>query len=123
MRLWKLEQRGVPHLLDAPAYKMRAIENDVVEFMDPLNLTQGQMADWLDVERRRINEIIRGKREVTPDTAVRLGKAFGVSPQFWLLLQMRTNLWVALQDQGAEYAHIKLITDGTKITPGDTTGK
>jgi antitoxin HigA-1 len=93
------------------------------EFMDPLNLTQGQMADWLDVERRRINEIIRGKREVTPDTAVRLGKAFGVSPQFWLLLQMRTNLWVALQDQGEEYAHIKLITDGTKIAPGDTTGK
>jgi antitoxin HigA-1 len=93
------------------------------EFMDPLNLTQGQMADWLDVERRRINEIIRGKREVTPDTAVRLGKAFGVSPQFWLLLQMRTNLWAALQDQGEEYAHIKLITDGKGITPGDTTGK
>ena len=93
------------------------------EFMDPLNLTQGQLADWLDVERRRINEIIRGKREVTPDTAVRLGKAFGVSPQFWLALQMRINLWVALQDQGEEYAHIKPITDGKKTAPGDTTGK
>ncbi|OGI58731.1 MAG: addiction module antidote protein, HigA family [Candidatus Muproteobacteria bacterium RBG_19FT_COMBO_61_10] len=93
------------------------------EFMDPLNLTQGQLADWLDVERRRINEIIRGKREVTPDTAVRLGKAFGVSPQFWLSLQMRTNLWVALQDQGEEYVHIKPITDGRGIAPGDTTGK
>ncbi len=93
------------------------------EFMDPLNLTQGQLADWLDVERRRINEIIRGKREVTPDTALRLGKAFGVSPQFWLLLQMRINLWVALQDQGEEYAHIKLITDGRNIAPADTAGK
>lgn len=91
--------------------------------MDPLNLTQGQLADWLDVERRRINEIIRGKREVTPDTAVRLGKAFGVSPQFWLSLQMRINLWVALQDQGEEYAHIKLITDGKNIAAGDTTGE
>jgi addiction module HigA family antidote len=79
------------------------------EFMDPLNITQGQLAEWLDVERRRINEIIRGRREVTPDTAIRLGRAFGVSPQFWLALQTRLNLWHAWQDKNDEYAQIKPI--------------
>ncbi len=93
------------------------------EFMDPLNLTQGQLADWLHVERRRINEIIRGKREVTPDTAIRLSKAFGVSPQFWLSLQMRINLWTTLQDQGDEYAHIQLITDGRNLSDGNSRAK
>lgn len=79
------------------------------EFMDPLNITQGQLAEWLAVERRRINEIIRGRREVTPDTAIRLGHAFGVSPQFWLALQTRVNLWHAWQDKIDEYTRIKPI--------------
>lgn len=77
--------------------------------MDPLNITQGQLAEWLAVERRRVNEIIRGRREVTPDTAIRLGRAFGVAPQFWLELQTRLNLWHAWRDKSEEYAHIEPI--------------
>lgn len=85
------------------------------EFMDPLKLTQGELADWLDVERRRINEIIRGKREITPDTAIRLGRAFGVSPQFWLALQTRMHLWNALQDRPEDYGRIRPIRE---LRPG-----
>ncbi|HEX9625927.1 MAG TPA: HigA family addiction module antitoxin [Acidiferrobacterales bacterium] len=84
------------------------------EFMDPLNLTQGELAEWLKVERRRINEIIRGKREVTPDTALRLAQAFGVSPMFWLTLQTRFNLWSAQQDKPEEYTAIPPIRGAKK---------
>ena len=79
------------------------------KFMDPLGLTQIELADWLGVERRRINEIVRGKREVTPDTALRLAMAFGVSPLFWLRLQLRYNLWQAYNERRREYQRIKPI--------------
>lgn len=77
------------------------------EFLDPIGLTQSQLAEWIGVERRRINEIVGGKREITPDTAMRLGKYFGVSPQFWMNLQVRYNLWHAQAERGKEYARIK----------------
>lgn len=77
------------------------------EFLEPAGLTQGQLAELIGVERRRINEIVGGKREITPDTAIRLGKFFGVSPQFWMNLQVRYNLWHAQADRAKEYERIK----------------
>ncbi len=77
------------------------------EFLNPVGITQGQLAEWIGVERRRINEIVGGKREISPDTAIRLGKFFGVSPQFWMNLQVRYNLWHAQTKRGKEYDRIK----------------
>jgi len=77
------------------------------EFLDPAGITQGQLADFIGVERRRINEIIGGRRDITPDTAIRLGKFFGVSPQFWMNLQVRYNLWYAQAERKKEYNKIK----------------
>jgi addiction module HigA family antidote len=77
------------------------------EFLEPVGLTQGQLADFIGVERRRINEIISGKRDITPDTAIRLGKFFSVSPQFWMNLQVRYNLWYAQAERKKEYNKIK----------------
>jgi addiction module HigA family antidote len=57
------------------------------EFIKPLNLSQYRIAKSINVPPRRINEIIHGKRAITADTALRLGKFFGNSPQFWMNLQ------------------------------------
>ena len=71
------------------------------EFLKPMNLSQNQLALATRVPARRINEIVHGKRRVTADTALRLARYFGVSPQFWLGLQMDYDLDVA-EDQVGE---------------------
>ncbi|MGE0083396.1 MAG: HigA family addiction module antitoxin [Desulfococcaceae bacterium] len=62
------------------------------EFLQPMGISQCRMAKDLNVSAKRINEIVNGKRSVTADTALRLGKFFGMSPQFWLNLQTRYDL-------------------------------
>jgi len=62
------------------------------EFLKPMNISQNQLGRDLGTSPRRINEIIHGKRSVTADTALRLARYFGNSPQFWLGLQMDYDL-------------------------------
>jgi addiction module HigA family antidote len=62
------------------------------EFMLPLEISQNQMARDLDITVGRINDIIHGKRSITADTALRLSKYFGTSPEFWLNLQADFDL-------------------------------
>ena len=62
------------------------------EFLKPMNISQNQLGRGLGVSARRINEIVHGKRSVTADTALRLARYFGNSPQFWLGLQMDYDL-------------------------------
>jgi len=78
------------------------------EFLKPMGLSQNKIALDIRVPPRRINEIILGKRRITPDTALRLAKYFHMSPQFWLGLQMDFDLDVAedqLSDQIAKEVH------------------
>jgi antitoxin HigA-1 len=65
------------------------------EFMKPLKLSDNQLARDIDVPPGRISEIINGKRAITADTALRLGKYFGVSPEIWLNLQVDHDIRVA----------------------------
>jgi addiction module HigA family antidote len=62
------------------------------EFIKPMNLSQNHLAIDTGVDARRINEIVLGKRSVTADTALRLARFFGNSPQFWLGLQNQYDL-------------------------------
>ena len=62
------------------------------EFLEPLGLSQNELARQIGVPPRRINEIVHGKRSVTPDTAIRLSKFFGTSAKFWLGLQAEFDL-------------------------------
>ena len=62
------------------------------EFLKPMDLSQNRLALALRVPARRINEIVLGRRRVTADTALRLARYFGMSPQFWLGLQMDYDL-------------------------------
>jgi addiction module HigA family antidote len=66
------------------------------EFMKPMRLTQIALAKAMGVERRLVNELCNGRRAVTVDTALMLARAFGNTPEFWLNVQRRTDLWDAL---------------------------
>lgn len=76
------------------------------EFLKPMGLTQRQIADSIHVPYQRINEIVNGRRGVTPSTALRLSKYFGVSPDFWLNLQLRWDLYFAQQAESNELSLI-----------------
>jgi len=71
------------------------------EFMDPLGLSSYRLAKELHVSAPRINDLVRGKRSITADTAMRLSAYFGNSPQVWLRLQMDHDLWVVSRSKKA----------------------
>lgn len=71
------------------------------EFLKPMGLSQNRLALDIRVPARRINEIVHGKRRITPDTALRLAKYFNMSPQFWLGLQMDYDLDIAEDELAA----------------------
>lgn len=70
------------------------------EFLDPLAISQYRLAKEISVPARRINEIVHGTRSITADTALRLGRFFGVTPQFWLNLQAHHDLEVEQERMG-----------------------
>ncbi len=72
------------------------------EFLKPMALSQYRLAHDICVPPRRINEIVLGKRSITADTALRLGRYFGMEPRFWMNLQTRYALDVAQDAVGAE---------------------
>jgi addiction module HigA family antidote len=65
------------------------------EFMEPLGLTAYRLAKDLHISAPRVNDLVRGKRGITADTALRLARYFGNSAQFWIGLQSGYDLWVA----------------------------
>lgn len=69
------------------------------EYLKPMGLTQRELAVAIHVPYQRVNEIVNGRRGITPGTALRLAKFFGVSPDFWLNLQLRWDLYHAQQDE------------------------
>jgi addiction module HigA family antidote len=70
------------------------------EFLKPMEITQNQLAKDINVPANRVSQIIHGKREITADTALRLGKYFGIEPEFWLNLQVRYNMKIARSQVG-----------------------
>jgi len=85
------------------------------EFLKPMGISQYRLAKDTSVPPRRINEIVHGKRSVTADTALRLGRFFGMSPQFWLNLQTRYDLEVTedlLEDRLDNEVHALQVQTG-----------
>jgi addiction module HigA family antidote len=68
----------------------------IEEFMEPMGLTQGALADAMGVQRKHVNELCNGRRSVTAPTALILARVFGNSPDFWLNVQRRSDLWEAM---------------------------
>jgi antitoxin HigA-1 len=69
------------------------------EFLVPMSVTQRELADAIHVPYQRINELVNGRRGVTPSTALRLARFLETSPGFWLNLQMRWDLYHAAQSE------------------------
>lgn len=67
------------------------------EFLTPMGITQKDLADNIEVPYQRINEIVNGRRGITPSTALRLAKFFDMSAEFWMNLQLRWDLYFAQQ--------------------------
>lgn len=81
------------------------------EFLKPLGITQSAFAIRLGVSFPRLNEVINGKRSVTPDTALRLARVTGMSADFWLGLQQDWDMWHAMRSESAvEIARLEPLT-------------
>ncbi len=68
----------------------------IEEFMRPMGLTQGALAEAMGVQRKHVNELCNDRRQVTAPTALILARVFGNSPDFWLNVQRRSDLWEAM---------------------------
>lgn len=84
------------------------------DFLEPMDLTQRQLADRIFVSYQRINEMINGKRGMTPSTALRLAKFFGMSSDFWMNLQLRWDLYHAQEQESEEIQRIQVYNSNTE---------
>ena len=79
----------------------------IEEFLRPLGLTQQELADGIRVPYQRVNELVNQRRGITPSTALRLAKFFGMTPDFWLNLQLRWDLYHAMQAEAPDLEQIR----------------
>ena len=86
----------------APASRRPPHPGEFLEtrFLRPLAITQTELAAALDISRRRVNELVNGRRAITPDTAVRLAMYFGNDASFWMHLQVAWDMHAALRAVG-----------------------
>ena len=77
------------------------------EFLLPLGITQRDLASAIRVPYQRVNEVVRGRRGVTPSTALRLSKFFGTTPGFWMSLQLRWDLYHVQRAEAAQLENIR----------------
>ena len=91
------------HMVHIPTHREPTHPGEMLleEFLKPLEITQSAFAIRLGVSFPRLNEIIRRKRAVTPDTALRLARVLGMSADFWLGLQQDWDLWHAMRSEKA----------------------
>ena len=82
------------------------------EFLDPMGLSQRNLADGIRVSYQRVNELVNGRRGITPATALRLGKFFGTTPDLWMNLQLRWDLYHAQEAEASELERIKRVRVG-----------
>lgn len=77
------------------------------EFLLPMQITQKELAENIHVPYQRVNELINGKRGVTPSTALRLARYFNMSAEFWMKLQIRWDLFQIYQKEGEQIESIQ----------------
>ena len=79
------------------------------EFLNPMDLTQRDLAEAIRVPYQRVNELINGRRGITPSTALRLAKFFGMSPDFWMNLQQHWDLYHAHKSEAEALRQIRRV--------------
>ena len=98
-------------MIRVPTHRRPATPGEILaeEFLLPLKITQSALAEAPGIPFQRVNQIVRGKRAVTPDTALRLARYFGTTPDLWLNTQLAADLYDAM--------HGKTAADIRKIKP------
>jgi addiction module HigA family antidote len=89
----------------------------VEEFLKPMGITQRDLAQGIRVPYQRVNELANRRRGVTPSTALRLGKFFGMSPDFWMNLQLRWDLYHAHHAEAQDLRKIKQVSGVVRAAP------
>ncbi len=82
------------------------------EFLKPMEISQADLAKEIHAPYQRVNELVNGKRGITPDTAIRLAKFFDMTPGYWMNLQMRWDLYQATQKEEVDLSTIHSYTEG-----------
>jgi addiction module HigA family antidote len=88
----------------SPTHPGEVLEQD---FLKPLGMSQSRLSELTRMTFQRINQIINGKRGITPDTALRLSRLYGTSAEFWLNLQLHWDLWHAQREKADEIKRIR----------------
>jgi antitoxin HigA-1 len=82
------------------------------EFLNPMGITQRELAEGIRVPYQRVNELVNGRRGITPATALRLAKFFGTTPDLWMNLQLRWDLYHAQEAEAPDLDRIKRVRTG-----------
>lgn len=102
--------RRLPRRRAAPTHPGEML---LEEFLRPLGMSQSAFAVRLGISFPRLNEIVRGKRSVTPDTALRLERVLGIPADFWLRLQLDCDVWHAMRgEKASEIARLRPLQMG-----------
>lgn len=96
-----VSKRDEDYFAESPSHPGTILKD---QFLDPMDMTQTELSDRLNVSFQRVNELVNGKRSFTPETAILLEKLFGVSAGFWLDLQRKYDLYQAYHGPAAEKA-------------------
>jgi addiction module HigA family antidote len=93
----------------------------IEEFMHPMGLTQAALAEAMGVPRKHVNELCNGRRSVTAATAVILARVFGNSPEFWLNVQRRSDLWEVMNspEQRERIKRAKPLWEAARLPAGE----
>ena len=88
-------------MIRIPTHRKPSHPGDILreEFLNPLSLTQRELADAIHVPYQKVNNIVNRHQSITPSTALRLAKFFNISTDFWMILQMRWDMYFAHQDE------------------------
>jgi antitoxin HigA-1 len=78
----------------------------ISDILEDIGMSQTSFAEVLGVSRRTVNEIVQGRRPITVDMAIRIGKALGNGPQLWLNLQQKVDIWDAIQTHKEDYDRV-----------------
>jgi len=85
------------------------------EFLKPLGLSQSELAERIRVPYQRVNELVNGKRGITPSTALRLSKFLGTTPGFWMNLQQRWDLYYAQRNEAEALKKIRRMRNPVEV--------
>jgi addiction module HigA family antidote len=104
-----MKEKGESLMVSVPTHRKPTHPGEMLleEFLKPMKISQRKLSTILQIPYKRINEIINGKRDINPSIALRLSRAFSMSEDFWLNLQLRWDIYLTRQQEKSILRSIK----------------